>query len=84
MDEDDEDEFTMLMRKIRRMLYKGKLSNHRKSKWQGKGERKKEEVGPCYQYKKQRRLIADCPNLKATTSKRTPKKKVMMASWDED
>jgi len=46
-------------------------------------ERKKEEVGPCYNCKKQGHMIADYLNLKATTSRRMPKKKAMMASWDD-
>jgi len=60
------------------------MSNQRRFKWQGKGKKKKEAVSQCYNCKKPRNLIADSPNLKASTSRRIPKKKVMMASWDDD
>ena len=79
--EDEEVEFAMLVRKMGRMFYKqGKMINHRRPKWQGKGERKKEEVGPYCNCKKLGHLITDCLNLKATTSRRMSKKKAMMAS----
>ena len=75
--DDDEDEFSMIMRKVEKMFFKqGKMNNHRRSKWQGKGERKKEEIGPCYNCKKSGYLIVDYPNLKVTISKRIPKKKL--------
>ena len=35
-------------------------------------------------YKKSGHLIIDCPSFQATTSKRIPMKKAMMASWDDD
>ena len=60
------------------------MSNYRRSKWQEKEERKKEEVGPCIHDKKLGHVIAECPTLKATSSRRVPKKKAMKATWDDN
>jgi len=41
-------------------------------------------MGPCYHCKKTGHLIADCPSLQATTSKKVhKKKKIMVATWDD-
>ena len=47
-------------------------------------KKKKEEMGPCYHCKKMCHLIANCPSLQATPSKKVhKKKKVMVATWDD-
>ena len=75
----------MLIRKVGKMFYKkGRQSNFRRGKPQGRYERKREEPGPCFHCKKIGHLIADCPALQATTSKNGPrKKKAMVATWDD-
>ena len=40
-------------------------------------------MGPYYHCKQTQHLIADCPSLEATTSKRLYKKKAMVATWDD-
>ena len=67
------------------MFYKkGRQSNFRRGKPQGRFERKREELGPCFHCKKTGHLIAECPSLQATTSKNGPKKKkAMVATWDD-
>jgi len=67
------------------MFYKkGRQSNFRRGKPQGRYEKKREEPGPCFHCKKIGHLIADCPALQATTSKNVPKKKrAMVATWDD-
>ena len=41
-------------------------------------------MGPCYHCKKTGHLIADCPSLQATTSKKVQKKKkIIVATWDD-
>ena len=49
MDEDEEDEFAILVRKVGKLFYKKeRMSNYRRSRMQGKGDQKKEDIGPCY------------------------------------
>ena len=46
MDEEDEDDFAMVVRKVGRMFYKqGKMSNFRRGKLKGKGEQGKIKLG---------------------------------------
>ena len=53
MDEEDEDEFAMVVRKVGKMFCKqGKMSNYRRGRLQGKGERRKDEVWPCIHLQK--------------------------------
>ena len=41
-------------------------------------------MGPCYHCKKMGHLIADCPSLQVTISKKVhKKKKAMVATWDD-
>ena len=83
--EDYDEDFAMLIRKVGKMFYKkGRQSNFRRGKPQGRFERKREEPGPCFHCKKIGHLIADCPALQATTSKNgSKKKKAMVATWDD-
>ena len=83
--DEDEEDFAMLIQRVGKMFYKkGRKSNFRRTRPQGKFERKKEEMDPCYHCKKMEYLIADCPSLQATTSKKLhKKKKAMMATWDD-
>ena len=60
MDEDEEDEFAMLVRKVEKMFYKKeRMSNFRRSRIQGKDELRKENTGSYYNCKKSGHLIAD-------------------------
>jgi len=81
MDENEEEDYVMLIRMVGKMFYnKVRNSNFRRSRQQGKFERKREEMGPCYHCKKTGHLIADCPSLQATTSKKVHKKKKVMVA----
>ena len=56
--------FAMLIRKVGKMFYKkGRQSNFQSGKPQGRFEKKREELGPCFHCKKNGHLIADCPAL---------------------
>ena len=84
MDEGEEEEFAMLVRKVGKLFYKkGIISNFRRARSQSKNDGKKEEMGLCYHCKKTRHLITDCPYLQATTLRKVHKKKVMMTTWDD-
>jgi len=51
--EDSDEDFAMLIRRVGKMLYKkGRQSNFRRGRPQGKFEKKKEEMGPSYHCKK--------------------------------
>ena len=52
MNENKEEEFAMLIRKVEKMFYNKERSNFRRSRPQGKNERKKGEMGLCYHCKK--------------------------------
>ena len=81
MDEDEEDEFAMLIRKVGKIFYKkGRMSNFCRSRTQGKSDRRKEDIGPCYNCKKSGYLITDCLSLKATSSKR-PRRRPWWPLW---
>ena len=84
MDENKEEDFAMLIRKVGKMFYNKKSnSNFRRSRQQENFERKREEMGDCFHCKKTSHPIADCPSLQATTSKKVhKKKKAMVATWD--
>ena len=72
------------LEKWARCFYKkGRQSNFRRGRPQGRFEKKREEPGPCFHCKKTGHLIADCPSLQATTSKNGQKKKKAMATWDD-
>ena len=65
------------------MFYKkGRMSNFRKARAQGKIKRKKYKIGPCFHCKKQGHLIVECPSLQATSSRRIQEKKALKATWD--
>ena len=50
---DGDEDFAMLIRRVGKMLYKkGRQSNFRRGRPQGKFEKKKEEMGPSYHCKK--------------------------------
>ena len=74
--EDDDEDFAMLIRKVGKMFYKkGRHSNFRRGRPQGRLEKKKEETSPYFHCKKMGHLIADCPSLHATISKNVHKKR---------
>ena len=75
----------MLIRKVGKMFYKkGRQSNFRRGRPQGRLEKKKEETDPYFHCKRTGHLIADCPSLQAITSKNVhKKKKAMVATWDD-
>jgi len=55
MNEGEEEEFAMLVRKAGKIFYKKeRMSNFQKARPQGKNDRKEEEMGPCYHCKKTR------------------------------
>ena len=84
IDEEEENEFAMLVRKVRKLFYKKeRMSNFRRSEIQEKDDWRKEDIGSCYNCKKSGHLIADCPSLKATSSKQQQKKKALKASWGD-
>ena len=63
---------------------KGRQSNFRRGRPQGRLEKKREEMGSCFHCKRTGHLITDCPSLRATTSKNVQKKKkAMVATWDD-
>jgi len=83
--EDCDEDFAMLIRKVGKLFYKkGRQSNFRRGKPQGRFEKKRDEPGPCFHCKKIGHLIADCPALQASTSKHgMKKKKALAATWDD-
>ena len=49
MNENEEEDFAMLVRKVGKLFYKkGRMSNYQKGRPQGRDDRKKEEMGLCY------------------------------------
>ena len=82
---DYDEDFAMLIRKVGKMFYKkGRQSNFRRGRPQGRLEKKREKTGPCFHCKRTGHLIADYPSLQATTSKNVQKKKkAMVATWDD-
>ena len=80
------EDFAMLIQKVGRIFYKkGRQNFFQRGRPQERFEKKKKkEMGPCYHYKKTGHLIADCPLLQATTSRKMQKKKkAMVATWDD-
>jgi len=68
-EENVDEELSLLVKNMRRMFYKrGRFNNYRKERKQDKDERRGNEIGPCYNYKKFGQLIADCPEIKNKTS----------------
>ena len=63
--EDGDEDFAMLIRKVGKMFYKKrKQSNFQRGRHQGRFEKKKEEMGPYFQFKKTGHLIAVAPHFK--------------------
>ena len=83
--EDGDEDFAMLIRKVGKMFYKkGRQSNFRRGRHQGRFEKKKEETGLYFHCKKTGHLIVNCPSLQTTISKNVHRKnKSMVATWDD-
>jgi len=63
--EDGVEDFAMLIRKVGKMFYKkGRQSNFRRGRLQGRFEKKKEEMGPYFHYKKMGHLMRIAPHFK--------------------
>jgi len=83
--EDGDENFVMLIRKVGKIFFKkGRESNFRRGRHQGRFEKKEEETGSYFHCKMMGHLIADYPSLQATTFKNVyKKKKAMVATWDD-
>ena len=69
MNEGKEEEFFILVRKVGKLFYKKeRMSNLWRPRPLSKNDRKEEEMGPSYHYKKMGHLIVDCPSVQVTTS----------------
>ena len=71
---------------MRRLYHKRSRFKYRKDKQQEKVERRGNDVGPYYNYKKSGRLIVDCQKIKSksSTSKKPYKKKALRETWDSE
>ena len=74
----------MLVWKVGNMLYKKGNFDNKNKKWQGK-RKDKEEISPCYHYKKPEYLIVDflAMKIKVSTSKNSYKKSATKAKWND-
>ena len=77
-DQEDDEDLSLFVKNVRKMYNKAKFNNRRR----GQGKEEKKIV--CYNYRKLRHVIVDCPEIKSkpSTSKKPYKKKVLKATWD--
>ncbi|KAJ9178719.1 hypothetical protein P3X46_010579, partial [Hevea brasiliensis] len=80
-DEFDEEEFALMTRRIRKMLFQNKKFIPKRNFKKDKGESSKRDPPICFECNKLGHIRMDCPKLKKPFKKF--KKKALKATWDE-
>ena len=81
-DDEEKDEIVHLAEKIAKAWIRRKKKKGFVPKKDKKGKAKQSEI-ICYEYKEPRHLRSECPKLKKSSRKKAPKKKAMMATWED-
>ena len=80
--DDEKDEIAHLEKRISKAWIKRKKKKGFVPKKNKKGKAKQSEV-ICFECKESGHVRSECPRLKKNLKKKTPKKKAIMASWED-